>query len=191
MKKRCFWVPLDDPLYVAYHDREWGAPLYDDQKLFEFLLLEGFQAGLSWKTVLHKRENFRSAFAGFDPWKIARFDRQKIETLLQNTGIIRNRLKITAAVSNARAFIKIIERKGRFSDFIWQFTNGKPLVNYWRSEQEIPACTPLSDTMSKELKQWGFKFVGSTICYAHMQATGMVNDHTVDCFRHDELISSS
>lgn len=186
-KKRCEWVPLNDPLYVAYHDTEWGVPVFDDRKLFEFLILEGFQAGLSWRTVLYKRENFRLAFDDFDPQKIARYDDEKINRLLQNSGIIRNRLKIEASVKNARAFLSIQEKYGRFSDYIWRFTDGKPIVHYWKSIEEIPASTPLSDKISKELKQNGFRFVGTTIVYAHLQATGMVNDHVVHCFRHAEL----
>ncbi len=184
---RCAWVPLDDALYVDYHDREWGVPVYDDRKLFEFLILEAFQAGLSWRTVLHKRENFRKAFDGFDPQKVAFYDDAKVNELMNNAGIIRNRLKILAAINNARAFLKIQEKYGSFKDYIWRFTDGKPIVNHWKSDDEVPARTELSDIMSKDLKQHGFKFVGSTIVYAHAQATGMVNDHITSCFRHDEL----
>ncbi|NOX90737.1 MAG: DNA-3-methyladenine glycosylase I [Calditrichaeota bacterium] len=185
--KRCEWVPLKDELYVAYHDTEWGVPVYDDQKLFEFLILEGFQAGLSWRTVLYKRENFRQAFDYFDPQKIARYDQEKVKELMENAGIIRNRLKIEASIGNARSFLQIQEQYGSFSDFIWRFTDGKPIVNHWRSIEEIPARTELSDLISKELKKLGFRFVGSTIIYAHLQATGMVNDHVVHCFRHRQL----
>ena len=186
-KKRCDWVPLDKPLYVKYHDEEWGVPLHDDRLLFEFLVLEGMQAGLSWYTVLNKRENFRNAFDNFDPQKVALYNEKKIETLLQDSGIIRNRLKIQAAVTNARAFLEIQAKYPSFDSFIWDFVDGKPIVNTFKSLKELPAKTPLSDTISKELKNKGFKFVGSTIVYAHMQATGMVNDHTTDCFRYEEL----
>jgi len=187
MKKRCGWVPLDNELYVKYHDEEWGVPLYDDQKLFEFLILEGFQAGLSWLTVLRKRENFRNAFDQFDAQKIAAYDERKIADLLQDAGIIRNRSKIRAAVSNAQAFLKICEKEGTFSDYIWQFVEGKPVRNRFKSWQELPAHTALSDRMSKELKQWQFKYRGTTICYAFMQAVGMVNDHETGCFRYEEI----
>lgn len=186
-KKRCEWVPLDNPLYVKYHDEEWGVPIHDDRRLFEFLILEGMQAGLSWLTILRKRENFRTAFDHFDPRKIARYNEKKIEELMQNSGIIRNRLKITAAVQNAKAFLDVQAEFGSFDTFIWQFMEGKPVINQWKTLKELPAKTPLSDTISKELKKRGFKFVGSTIIYAHMQATGMVNDHTVDCFRYQEV----
>ena len=187
MKKRCFWVPPDDVLYIDYHDKEWGVPVHDDRKLFEFLILEGFQAGLSWRTVLHKRENFRKAFAEFEVQEVARFNEGRIGRLMNNAGIIRNQLKIRAAVQNARAFLDVQQKYGSFDSFIWQFTDGRPLVNHWQTEEQVPASTELSDKISKELKSLGFKFVGTTICYAHMQATGMVNDHTVDCFRHTEL----
>lgn len=187
MKKRCFWVPPDDALYIDYHDKEWGVPVHDDRKLFEFLILEGFQAGLSWRTVLHKRENFRKAFAEFEVQEVARFNEGRIGRLMNNAGIIRNQLKIRAAVQNARAFLDVQQKYGSFDSFIWQFTDGRPLVNHWQTEEQVPASTELSDKISKELKSLGFKFVGTTICYAHMQATGMVNDHTVDCFRHAEL----
>ncbi|MGD2089279.1 MAG: DNA-3-methyladenine glycosylase I [Candidatus Aminicenantes bacterium] len=186
-KKRCEWVPLDNPLYVKYHDEEWGVPIHDDRRLFEFLILEGMQAGLSWLTILRKRENFRTAFDHFDPRKIARYNEKKIEELMQNSGIIRNRLKITAAVQNAKTFLDVQAEFGSFDTFIWQFMEGKPVINQWKTLKELPAKTPLSDTISKELKKRGFKFVGSTIIYAHMQATGMVNDHTVDCFRYQEV----
>jgi DNA-3-methyladenine glycosylase I len=186
-RKRCAW-PGNDPLYCAYHDEEWGVPLHDDRALFEFLILEGAQAGLSWITILRKRENYRAAFDNFDPARIARYGADKIESLLQDPGIVRNRLKVEAAVNNARKFLDVQEKYGSFDAFIWQFVGGKPRQNRWRGLAEIPASTPESDAMSKELKRRGFKFAGSTICYAHMQATGMVNDHTVDCFRHKELL---
>jgi len=178
--KRCEWV-TEDPLYIKYHDEEWGKPVYDDQKLFEFLLLETFQAGLSWLTILKKRENFRIAFDGFDYTKIAQYSSKKHEDLLQNAGIIRNRLKIKAATTNAQAFVKIQKEYGSFSQFIWSYVDGEPMVNTFSSAKEVPATTPLSDRISKDLKKRGFKFVGSTIVYAHMQATGMVNDHIVGC----------
>jgi DNA-3-methyladenine glycosylase I len=182
---RCPW-PVDD-LYIAYHDTEWGVPLHDDRALFEFLILEGAQAGLSWHIVLKKRENYRAAFDQFEPQKVARYDEKKIKKLLANPGIIRNRLKIASAVANARAFLTVQEEFGSFDNYIWRFVDGKPLINRRRSMKEIPAQTKESDAMSKDLKQRGFKFVGSTICYAHMQATGMVNDHLLHCFRHGEL----
>ncbi len=187
IKKRCDWVPLSDPLYVRYHDEEWGVPVHDDRLLFEFLVLEGAQAGLSWITILRKRENYRAAFDHFDPEKVALYDERKIGELMQNSGIVRNRRKIEAAVHNAKLFLEVREEFGSFDRFIWKFVDGKPIINRWKSDKEIPAGTPESDVMSKELKKRGFKFVGSTICYAHMQATGMVNDHTVDCFRYDEV----
>ena len=186
-KPRCVWCG-DDPLYQAYHDTEWGVPLHDDQLLFEFLILEGAQAGLSWITILKKRENYRAAFDGFDATRIARYDANKIESLLQDPGIVRNRLKVAAAVTNAQKFLDVQSEFGSFDKFIWQFVDGKPKQNARRSIAKIPASTPESDAMSKELKRRGFKFVGSTICYAHMQATGMVNDHTTDCFRYKELM---
>ena len=187
MTQRCAWVSGNDPLYVSYHDLEWGVPVHDDNKLFEFLVLEGFQAGLSWRTILYKRENFRQAFDGFDPLKVAAYDENKIAELLANPGIVRNRLKVRATVTNARAFLALREEFGSFDDYIWQFTGGKTLKNGWNSLAEIPARTAESDAMSKDLLKRGFRFVGSTICYAHMQATGMVNDHTVDCFRYNEV----
>lgn len=186
-KTRCGWCG-DDPLYRTYHDREWGVPLHDDQALFEFLILEGAQAGLSWITILKKRENYRAAFDGFDAARIARYDANKIESLLQDAGIVRNRLKVASAVTNAQKFLEVQAEFGSFDAFIWQFVDGRPRQNRWRSLAEIPTSTPESDAMSKELKRRGFKFVGSTICYAHMQATGMVNDHTTDCYRHKELL---
>ncbi len=185
-KIRCDWCG-NDPLYVAYHDTEWGVPVYDDQSLFEFLILETFQAGLSWITVLRKRENFRAAFDQFDYKKIANYKRDKIDELLQNTGIIRNKLKINATVSNANAFLKVQEEFGSFSIYIWAFTKGKPITNHFKTMTSVPANTALSDTISKDLKKRGFKFVGSTVIYAHMQATGMVNDHITSCFRHQEV----
>jgi DNA-3-methyladenine glycosylase I len=180
-------VPLNDPLYVQYHDQEWGLPIHDDRLLFEFLVLEGFQAGLSWRTVLYKRENFRQSFDNFDAQKIARYDENKVLELLSNPGIIRNRSKILACLNNALSFLKIQSDFGSFDAYIWQFVGGRPIVNSWQILSELPAKTPHSDAMSKDLIQRGFKFVGSTICYAHMQATGMVNDHTIDCFRFPEL----
>jgi DNA-3-methyladenine glycosylase I len=185
-RKRCAWAG-SDPLYQAYHDREWGVPLHEDQRLFEFLCLEGAQAGLSWLTILKKRDNYRSAFADFDPQRVARFDRRRIERLLHNPGIVRNRLKVEAAVSNARAFVRVQREFGSFDTWIWSFVDGVPLQNRWRRMSELPAQTPLSVTISKELRQMGFRFVGPTIVYAHMQATGMVNDHVVGCFRHEPL----
>lgn len=183
---RCGWV-TNDPLYIEYHDKEWGVPVYDDAKLFEFLLLEFFQAGLSWLTILKKRENFSKAFDGFDYQKIARYDDKKLEQLLNDKGIIRNKLKINAAISNAAAFMKVQEEFGSFSKYIWSFVDRKPIQNSYKSLKEVPANTPLSDKISKDLKKRGFKFVGTTVIYAHMQATGMVNDHTTDCFRHDQV----
>ncbi|MFC1555842.1 DNA-3-methyladenine glycosylase I [candidate division KSB1 bacterium] len=187
MKKRCDWVPQNDPLFVHYHDTEWGVPVYDDQKIFEFLILEGFQAGLSWATVLKKRENFRSAFADFDPVRVAAFSDKDFEQLISDAGIIRNRQKINAAINNAQRFLKVQEEFGTFSKYIWQFTGGKPIKNSFKTMKELPATSSESDVMSKDLKNRGFKFVGSTICYAHMQAAGMVNDHTTDCFRYKEI----
>ncbi len=178
---RCTWCEKDD-LYRNYHDQEWGKPIYDDQQLFEFLILETFQAGLSWYMVLAKRENFKKAFAHFDYKKVAQFDEDKIQELLLDAGIIRNKLKVRAAVSNAIAFMKVQEEFGSFSNYIWKFTDGKPIDNCPKTLQEVPASTPLSDAISKDLKKRGFKFVGTTVVYAHMQATGMVNDHVVDCW---------
>lgn len=185
-KHRCGWC-VGDPLYEAYHDQEWGVPLKDDQALFEFLVLETFQAGLSWITILRKRENFRKAFDDFDYYKIAQYKQEKISELLADKGIIRNKLKIKATVSNALAFIKIQEQHGSFSNFIWALVKDKPITNKWVHYKDAPANTPLSDLVSKTLKKQGFKFVGSTVVYAFMQATGMVNDHEVGCFRHQEL----
>ncbi|RLD75702.1 MAG: DNA-3-methyladenine glycosylase I [Bacteroidetes bacterium] len=185
-KIRCSWCG-EDPLYVEYHDKEWGKPIYDDDKLFEFLVLETFQAGLSWITILRKRENFRNAFDNFDYQKIAKYDDKKYNELLQNAGIIRNRLKIKATISNANAFMDIQKKFGSFSKYIWGFVNNKPIVNKWKTLEEIPANTDISDMLSADLKKRGFKFVGSTVIYAHMQATGMVNDHVVDCFRFKDV----
>lgn len=185
-KTRCAWCG-DDPLYVAYHDKEWGVPVYDDQTLFEFLTLETFQAGLSWITILRKRENFRKAFDQFDYKKIANYSDDKIESLLQDAGIIRNKLKVRSAVTNAQHFIEIQEEFGSFSTYIWDFVDGKPIKNNFKTLSDFPANTPLSDKISKDLKKRGFKFVGTTVIYAHMQATGMVNDHIENCFRYNEV----
>jgi DNA-3-methyladenine glycosylase I len=183
---RCAWVG-SDPLYQAYHDVEWGVPVHDDRLLFEFLILEGAQAGLSWITILRKRAAYHSAFAGFDPEVVARFDGAKVAELLANPGIVRNRLKVESAITNARAFLAVQEEFGSFNAYQWSFVDGRPIRNARKSLQEIPASTPVSDAMSRDLKRRGFRFVGSTICYAHMQAVGMVNDHTVDCFRWREV----
>ncbi|MBT8325850.1 MAG: DNA-3-methyladenine glycosylase I [Winogradskyella sp.] len=183
---RCGWC-VGDPLYEAYHDNEWGVPVYDDDMLFEFLILETFQAGLSWITILRKRENFRQAFDYFNYKKIAKYSDSKIEELLHNAGIIRNKLKIKATITNAQAFINIQEEIGSFSDYIWSFVDGKPIKNKLHSYKDAPANTRLSDTISTDLKKRGFKFVGSTVIYAHMQATGMVNDHEVKCFRYNQV----
>jgi DNA-3-methyladenine glycosylase I len=182
---RCRWAT--NALAIDYHDREWGVPQHDDRALFEFLILEGAQAGLSWDTILRKRENYRAAFAGFDPKKVARFDRRKAKALLQDEGIVRNRLKIDSAISNARAFLDVQREFGSFDRYIWQFVGGKPKVNAWKTGQRLPASTAQSDAMSKDLRKRGFNFVGSTICYAFMQATGMVDDHVVECFRYSAL----
>jgi DNA-3-methyladenine glycosylase I len=187
-KVRCEWCGTD-PLYVAYHDKEWGVPIKDDNTLFEFLVLETFQAGLSWITVLRKRENFRKAFDNFNYRKIARYDQQKIDLLLEDAGIIRNKLKVKATVTNAIAFMEVQKEYGSFSKYIWDFVGGKPIINTFEKMTDLPANTPLSDTISNDLKKRGFKFVGTTVVYAHMQATGMVNDHLVDCFRYAELTS--
>ncbi len=181
---RCSWVK-DKPKEIAYHDEEWGVPITDDHKLFEFLILEGAQAGLSWSIVLQKRENYRKAFADFDPQKIAQFDEQKQQELIQNPGIIRNKRKIAATITNAQLFLELQAKYGSFASYIWQFVEGQPIQNHWKTIEQIPVSTPQSDAMSKDLKQRGFKFVGSTICYAFMQAIGMVNDHTTDCFRYE------
>jgi DNA-3-methyladenine glycosylase I len=181
---RCPW-PVDE-MYIAYHDTEWGVPLHDERALFEFLVLEGAQAGLSWHIILKKRDAYRAAFDQFDPQKVARYTQARINKLLANAGIIRNRLKIESAVRNARAFLAVQEEFGSFDSYIWRFVDGRPIINRFRSTKDVPARTRESDAMSKDLKQRGFNFVGSTICYAHMQATGMVNDHLVHCFRHSE-----
>ena len=184
-KTRCPW-PTDE-LYIRYHDEEWGVPVHDDRLLFEFLILEGAQAGLSWRTVLNKRKNYRKAFDNFDAEKIARYNAAKVATLLQDEGIIRNRLKIQSAILNAKAFLKVREEFGSFDAYLWRFVDGRPIINHPRSMGDVPAKTKISDAMSKDLLKRGFKFVGSTICYANMQAVGMVNDHWVTCFRHKEL----
>ena len=186
MKKRCFWVN-QNPLYIDYHDNEWGNPVFDDATLFEFLVLETFQAGLSWITILKKRENFKIAFDNFDYQRIANYKEAKYESLLQNTGIIRNKLKIKSAISNAQNFIKIQKEFGSFSTYIWSFTNGNPIKNTFKKREEVPATTTLSDNISKDLKKRGFKFVGSTVIYAFMQAVGIVNDHTTDCFKYNKI----
>jgi DNA-3-methyladenine glycosylase I len=183
---RCHWAKSD--LMIAYHDREWGLPQHDDRVLFEFLILEGAQAGLSWETILKKRENYRKAFANFDPKKVAKFDAKKQRQLLQNPGIVRNRLKIAATILNAKMFLAVQKEFGSFDAYVWRFVGGEPIVNSWKSSKKLSAFTAESDAMSKDLKSRGFKFVGSTICYAFMQATGMVNDHASDCFRYKELI---
>jgi DNA-3-methyladenine glycosylase I len=183
---RCAWSS-NDPLYQSYHDNEWGVPLHDDRRLFEMLTLEGAQAGLSWITVLRKRENYRKAFDGFDPKKISRYTQARITKLMANEGIVRNRLKIESTVLNAKAFLAVQKEFGSFDTYLWQFVNGKPLANQRRTIREVPASTPESDALSKDLKKRGFKFVGTTICYAFMQAVGMVNDHTTDCFRYAHL----
>jgi len=182
---RCHW-PKND-LAIRYHDEEWGVPVHDDRKWFEFIVLDGAQAGLSWDTVLKKRENYRKAFDAFDPAKVARYDQRKIAQLLANPGLIRNRLKINSAVSNARAFLEVQEHFGSFDKYIWPFVDGAPTINRWKAPKEIPTRTKVSDSMSKELKQRDFTFVGTTICYAFMQAAGMVNDHLVTCFRYEEI----
>jgi DNA-3-methyladenine glycosylase I len=184
--KRCEW-PTND-LAVRYHDEEWGVPLHDDAKLFEFIILEGAQAGLSWDTILRKRENYRKAFDGFDVNRVASYTDKRIEKLLRDEGIIRNRLKVAAAVSNAKAFLKVQNEFDSFDKYIWSFVDGKPIVNKWKLSSQIPATSPVSDVISKDLRQRGFKFVGSTNVYAHMQATGMVNDHLVSCFRYKECM---
>lgn len=184
--KRCTWP--SNELAIRYHDEEWGVPLHDDQKLFEFLILEGAQAGLSWDTILRKRENYRRAFDAFDANKVARYTEKRIEKLMQNEGIVRNRLKIASAVSNAKTFLKVQKEFGSFDAYIWSFVNYKPIVNKWKESSQIPATSPESDAISKDMKKRGFNFVGSTIVYAHMQATGMVNDHLVSCFRYKECL---
>lgn len=184
--KTCEW-PNNNPLMIEYHDKEWGVPLHNDRKLFEYMILDAFQAGLSWNTIINKRKNFRKAFDNFDPVKISKYSNKKIQSLLNDAGIIRNRLKIYAAVNNAKAFLKVQKEFGTFDRYIWQFTGEKTIVNKWKTIKEIPAKTKESDAMSKDLLRRGFRFVGSTICYAFMQAAGMVNDHIVTCFRYKEL----
>lgn len=184
--RRCNWS-VSDPIYIKYHDKEWGVPVHNDRKLFEMIVLDGAQAGLSWLTILKKRENYRKAFDNFDQKKVAKYDKRKISQLLKNEGIIRNKLKVESAVTNAKAFLKVKEEFGTFDKYIWKFVDGKTKVNSWKTLKHIPATSKESDAMSKDLKVRGFKFVGSTICYAFMQAAGMVNDHTVDCFRYKEL----
>ena len=190
MKKRCQWCG-DDPLYRAYHDEEWGVPLHDDRRLFELLCLEGAQAGLSWITILKKRHNYRKAFDDFDPVKMARYNAKKTAELLNNPGIVRNKLKVNGFVKNARAYLSMLESGDTLDGYLWQYTDGQPLQNRWVTLGQIPATTPLSDRLSRDLKKKGFTFVGGTICYAFMQAAGLVNDHTVDCYRHRQLGGSS
>lgn len=184
---RCNWVPKDNLEYITYHDEEWGVPVFDDGKLFEFLVLEGAQAGLSWDTILKRRAGYKKAFANWDIQKVAQFDEQKVAELLQDPGIIRNKLKVRSAIQNARQFLQIQKEFGSFSKYIWNFVNGEPIINTWETVSEYPAQTELSQKISKDLKKRGFTFVGPTIIYAHMQATGMVNDHTIDCFRYSEV----
>jgi DNA-3-methyladenine glycosylase I len=186
MRRRCDWVG-DDPLHLAYHDREWGVPVHDDRVFFEFLVLEGAQAGLSWSTILGKREGYRRAFAGFDPRRVARFDRARVGRLARDASIVRHRLKIESAVTNARAFLDVAREAGSFDDYVWRFVGGRPLRGGWRSPAEVPAGTAESDALARDLRRRGFRFVGSTICYAFMQATGLVNDHLRGCFRYREI----
>jgi DNA-3-methyladenine glycosylase I len=186
---RCAWVPPADPLYVAYHDEEWGTPSHDDRHLFELLVLEGAQAGLSWSTILNKREGYRRAFAGFDVQQVARFGARDVERLLGDTGIVRNRLKIESAIANARATLAVREAAGSLDAYLWGFVGGSPRQNAWRSLGEVPSETPESKALSKDLKRRGFRFVGPTVCYAFMQAVGLVNDHVVDCFRYEQVAS--
>jgi len=183
-KTRCAWAGITDPLMIAYHDDEWGVPSHDDRHLFEMLILEGAQAGLMWRTILHKRAGYRRAFDHFDPKKVARYDARQVRTLLADEGIVRNRLKVEATIGNAQAFLAVQKEFGTFDAYIWSFVGGKPIVNSWKALAQVPAHTNESDAMSKDLRKRGFRFVGSTICYAFMQATGMVNDHAVDCFRY-------
>ena len=189
MRKSCEW-PSGDSLMITYHDSEWGIPIHDDISWFEHIVLDGAQAGLSWRTILHRRERYRRAFDGFDPVKVAGYDDKKYNELLNDEGIIRNRLKVKSAINNAKAFLRIREEFGSFDNYIWNFTGGKPVVNHWKSLAELPQRSPLSDIISKDLKKRGFTFVGSTICYAFMQAAGIVNDHLVHCFRHPDNIDS-
>ncbi len=186
MPRRCPW-PSDDPVYIRYHDEEWGVPLHDDRKLFEFLTLEGAQAGLSWITILKKRDGYRKAFDGFEPARVARYDRRRVAKLLRDPGIVRNRLKVEAAVNNARLFLEVQREYGSFDCYVWRFVGGKPKPNRFRSLSRIPATSPESDALSRDLRRRGFKFVGSTICYAFMQAVGMVNDHVISCFRYRQV----
>jgi len=188
--KRCQWVS-DDPLYINYHDKEWGIPVFSDRKLFEMLILEGAQAGLSWITILKKRAHYQKVFDGFDAKKIAAYNQKKVDSLLQDPGIVRNKLKIESVISNARIFLDLKEKQIRFSDLLWQFVDGEPVQNKWRSLKQVPVSTEVSDAMSKELKRLGFKFIGTTICYAFMQSVGMVNDHTTDCFCYDRVCQLS
>lgn len=188
--RRCDWADIGDPLYLAYHDHEWGVPVHDDRRLFEFLVLEGAQAGLSWRTILHKREGYRRAFAGFEPRAVAGFDRRRIATLLADPAIVRNRLKIESAVTNARAWLEIEAEFGSFAAWLWRYVDGRPVVNRWRRQRDVPARTALSDTISRDLRRRGFRFVGSTIVYAYLQAVGVVNDHLTHCFRHRMLAAA-
>ena len=187
-KERCGWCGTDE-LYVAYHDKEWGVPVWDDRTLFEFLILEGAQAGLSWSTILNKREGYRRLYDGFDPELVARYDDSKVAELLSDPAIVRNRAKVAASIGNARVFLEVQAEFGSFSDYIWRFTDGRPIQNAWKTMAEIPAITALAETLSKDLKGRGFKFVGPTIIYAHMQATGMINDHLVNCFRYPDIVA--
>lgn len=186
MTTRCVWAG-EDPLYCEYHDREWGVPIHDDRHLFEPLILEGAQAGLAWITILRKRENYRRAFDGFDPERVARYDEAKIQSLLQDPGIVRNRLKVRAAVTNARAFLDLVEQEGSFDAYLWRLVDGEPIQNAWRRMADVPARTDVSDALARDLKQRGMRFVGPVVCYAHLQAAGLVNDHLVSCFRHREV----
>ena len=187
MKNRCPWVSLENPLMLDYHDKEWGVPVHDDRKMFEFLVLEGAQAGLSWSTILNKRENYRRAFANFDPKKVAAFDGRAVRKLLADPGIVRNRRKVESAISNARAFLEVQSEFGSFDSYIWSFVDGEPIQNVWKSLSQIPVASPEAKKMSADLVKRGFRFVGPIICYSHMQAVGMVNDHLVDCFRYSEI----
>jgi len=187
MKDRCPWVSLENPLMLEYHDKEWGVPVHNDRKMFEFLVLEGAQAGLSWSTILNKRENYRRAFASFDPKKVASFDGRMVRKLLADPGIVRNRRKVESAISNASAFLEVQSEYGSFDSYIWSFVDGEPIQNRWKSLSQIPVTSPEAKKMSADLVKRGFRFVGPTICYSHMQAVGMVNDHLVDCFRYSEL----
>jgi len=189
--RRCPWVDLSKPDYIEYHDTEWGVPVHDDRQIFEFLTLEAAQAGLSWYTVLRKREAYRKAFAGFDPQRVAKYGDRQLQSLLKNSGIIRNQQKIVATINNAKRFLEVQEQFGSFDSYIWRFVDGKPIVHRLKRLKDYPATSAESDALSKDLKQRGFKFVGSTICYAHMQATGMINDHVVDCFRRREIVNGN